>query len=504
MPTLWDYRAATLAEEGGVLGVQATTITLDPDITDRDAARSVIAARLYDDEKLSSAYSGQYVWASRWSDQRRTILRGYRVRYVAIFAPPTEGTYRLQFFGHGETESLPHSTSPLGVQQAIRRIDPEALGGVDVLKDPLGLMIDLGDRIGVGATAGRMVAPGGVGICLVNRDFTVPLKKGTVVLLSPRIPFESDDQVLGLHDCINLALADIREADLLPVVSAHSAANRPSVIRLSEVAPWLEADMVTGFFAPTNWSSVTTFRPPSSGSYLLQPVSSVDWQTIPAPLPYDATGSEIEAALRSVGGLTGLRVAPQHLAPQYDIIWETMHHQATIASSAGAIVGYTSERTREPYPTSIAPSYMGDFESDTFSDPGYGADQSWFIACRRPASTRICPQTYPRKSDGTFDTSREPIPGSYWVESVRGLQHDLDQARPPVEVVAPAALRYACLALANVAPAGEAQRWEALAQKQAMHAAAKVVYGRQHRRGYTTRGPAWPPLGEKAWGFFQP
>ena len=502
MPTLDEYRRRTLEEEGGVLGVLQTTVTLDPDLTDRDAARSVISARLYDDEKLSGAYGSQYVWVPRWSDQRRTLQRGYRVRYASIYSPPDSGSYRLQFYGYGQTREMPHATAPRAVEQEIRRLDPD-LSGVDVEEDPLGLLLHLDFRVGVGATAGRMVAQGGVGIALVNRDFSQALTRGTRILLSPRMPFETEDELLGLHQCINLALSDIREPDLLPVVSPYPSTQRPSVVRLRDLAPWLEADMVTGFFAPTDHVSVTCFRPPSSGTYLLQPVTAIEWSPTPTPLAYNATGAEIEAQLASVGAIGRIRVEPQGLSPQFDLIWQTMHHQATFLASSGAIVGYSSERLHDPYPTSIAPSYMGDFEADTFSDPGYPADQSWFVGCRRPSSTRICPQTYPYKADGSPDQSKEPIPGTYWVESVSGLVHDLDQARPPVEVVAPAALRYACMALANVSPAGEAARWEALAQKQAMHAAARVVYGKQLRHGYSTLGPSWPPL-DGSRGFWLP
>lgn len=503
MPSLEDYRRRTLEEEGGVLAVMQTSVTLDPDLTDRDAARSIISARLYDDEKLSGAFGSQYIWVPRWSDQRRTLQRGYRVRYASIFSPPPDGSYRLQFYGYGQTREIPHATAPRAVEAEVRKIDPD-LFGVEVEQDPLGLLLHLPFRVGMGASAGRLVAQGGVGICLVNRDFTQPLTKGTRVLISPRIPFETEDEVLGLHDCINLALSDIRETDLLPVASPYPAGQRPSVVRLHELAPWLEPEMVIGFYAPTDWVSVTCFRPPAAGTYQLQPVSALQWQPTPTPLAYNATGAEIEAALASVATRGRVRVEPQGASPQYDLIWQTMYHEATFVASSGAIVGYSSERLHDPYPTSIAPSFMGDFEANTLSDPGYGADQSWFVGCRRPASTKVCPQVQPFRADGSPDYTREPVPGTYWVESVTGLVHDLDQARPPVEVVASGALRYACMALANVAPAGEAARWEQLAQKQAMHAAASQVYGKQlHRR--VSRSPrAWPPLGEKAWGFFQP
>src|SRR5262245_36315478 len=445
MPTLDAYRQRTLEEEGGVLGVLATTVTLDPDLTDRDAARSVISARLYDDEKLSGAYGSQYIWVPKWSDQRRTLQRGYRVRYASIYTPPDQGSYRLQFFGYGETREIPHATAPSAVQTEIRRIDPD-LADVDVEADPLGLLIHLHNRIGMGATAGRLVAQGGVGIVLVNRDFTQALTKGTRILISPRLPFETEDEALGLHDAIRLALWDIREPDLLPVASAYPATGRPSVVKLKDLAPWLEADMVTGFFAPTDWLSVTCFRPPASGTYTLAPLTAREWTATPTPLAYNATGAEIEAQLASVLPLGRMRVEPQGPSPQYDLIWQTMQHEATFEPSAGAVVGYSSARLHDPYPTSIAPNYSGDFEADTFSDPGYAPDQSWFVACQRPAATRICPQSYPIRSDGSPDTARDPILGSYWIDSTSGPVHDLDQARPPVEVVAPAALRYACLA----------------------------------------------------------
>ena len=60
----------------------------------------------------------------------------------------------------------------------------------------------------------------------------------------------------------------------------------------------------------------------------------------------------------------------------------------------------------------------------------------------------------------------------------------------------------ACLAVANVAPAGEASRWEALADKAAMQAAARVVYGRQVYRRMSNR-PSWPPL-DGSRGFWLP
>jgi hypothetical protein len=495
LPTLEEYRDATLKEEGGVLGVMEGFVSLDPDLADREAARSLISAKLYDDEKLSGAFGAQYVWIPHLSDQRRTLTRGYRVRYATIFQPPPDGSYRLQCYGYGQTRELPHTSPASAIETAIRAIDPAEgeLIDVEVEPDPQGFLIHLPFRLGMGSTAGRMVAQGGVGICLVSRDFSVPLLKGMRYLLSPRIPFETEDELTGLHECINLALSDIDETDLLPVASPYPASQRRSIVRLSDIAPWLEADMVTGFFAPTTWASVTTFRPPASGTYVLQPHTARTWPTIATPLPYNATGQQIQDALRSVLATPSLHVQPAGVASVFEIIWESMYHEAHLDTTAGAITGYSSERTAAPYPIAVAPSFQSDFESDTFSDPGYGEDQSWFVECRRPADSKICPQTYPRRWDGSLDYTAQPCRGSLWIESVSGLVHDLDQARPSIEKVAPAALRYACMAIAAVAPAGEAQRWELMAAKMASVAASRVIYGKQIRRGYTTMR-SWPPL----------
>ena len=270
-------------EEGGVLGVMSGTVTLDPDILDTNAARSLNSAKLYDDEKLSGAFGSQYVWIPRYSDQRRTLVRGYRVRYATIFAPPKEGSYRLQFFGYGETRELPATSSAATIEADIHEISP-ALSGVDVTVDPLGMLIDLDFRIGIGCTAGQMVAQGGVGICLVSRDFSTALRKGTRWLISPRMPFETEDEILGLHECVNLALADIRETDLLPVAASLPYHQRSKVVRLTDIAPWLEADMILGVFAPTDWVSVTGFKPPTSGTYQLQPHTARVWPPTPGPV----------------------------------------------------------------------------------------------------------------------------------------------------------------------------------------------------------------------------
>jgi hypothetical protein len=476
MPTLADYRDEVLKDEGGQLGITEGEVDLDPDVMDRDAARSIISARLFDTEYLAAAYGGSYIWIPRWSDSRRAEERGYRVRYIAVFEPPSENTYRIQAFGFGETKALPRSATSATIQSELRAIH-EDLVGIEVFPHPDGHLIHLPFRLGLGSTAGRFTAQGGAGIILVNRDFSQALRQGDRWILSPRIPFETEDNIQGLHDCINLALSDIIVPDLLPVAATQPKHTRSNVIPLSSVAPWLTHKAITGYYAPTDWLSITTFVPPKSGSYTFTAQTALSWGPSLTPLPYNATGAQIEAAISGIVGSGRVAVEPQTTATSFQIGWRTLHHEARITPSAGNVTAYSTERLGDPFPIALTPNYRSDFEGSTLTDPGYPEDQSWFVEVRRRANQRICPQTWPRRSDGSMNTSAAPILGTQWVESTLGLRCDLDQALPAVEEVAPAALRYAFMALASASPAGEDARWQELARRAGVRSAAKQIYG---------------------------
>ena len=497
--TLDEYRWWTMQDEGGALGIKDATVDMDPEVLDRDAARSIISAKLFDSEYLSGAYGGTYVWVPRWSDSRRIEDRGYRVRFASIFEPPTSGSFRLQVFGYGETEAMPWQTSSSTIEDALNAIDPD-LADLEVEAHPSGHIIHLPFRAGLGSTAGRFVGQGGVGICLVNRDFSRPLAQGDRVLLSPRIPFGDEDNIQGVHTCINMALADITIPDLLPVVSDLPRSSRGSVLPLSSVAPWLEEDAIIGFYSPTDWLSISTFVPPTTGTYTFL-VETATVRGPSAPLAYNATGAQIEAALNAIWSPFRFAVEPSAAAPSYRIGLRTMHHQARVTPSAGNITAYKSERLRDPFPISLTPHYQGDYEANTLSDPGYAEDQTWFVAARRRAHQRICPQTYPRNAKGALDTTKAPIKGTEWIESVTGLVNDLDQALPEPQKVVPAALRYCFLSLAAASPLGEEEQWLEMARKSAGQSAAKLIYGVQERRPGRRTAVAWPQ-GEKSLPFF--
>jgi hypothetical protein len=152
------------------------------------------------------------------------------------------------------------------------------------------------------------------------------------------------------------------------------------------------------------------------------------------------------------------------------------------------------------------PYFRQDSNEATLSDPGYEEGASWFVGVRRRAITRVCPQTYPLRADGTLNMDADPIPGTEWIDSGTGLVNDLDQTFVTVGKVVPAAFRYCLAAIASSAQGGDQARWEAKGREAAMAAAAGMVYGRIQPRGNQAGrgGAGWVPLGNKAAGFFAP
>lgn len=491
-PTLAEYRAPILRDIGGVI---EGTVSLDPDITDFDAARSLISSRLYDNEKLSGAFGGEYTWVPRHGDSRRIEDRGYRVRYMTVIQPPDSGTYKIQFYGYGETRDIPASLPAANVQAIIRALDPEDLGTVDVVKNPDGtLSIDLKQRIGLGVTAGAVLGQSGVGICLMSRDFSQPLRRGVKWYLSPKIPFETEDGVTGVHACINQALNDVIIPDLFPIWFTLPQGQRPRSVSLRDWAPWLLPEQITGFYAPTDWQMTTVFQPPVSGTYTLTLQSWQQFGPFVTPLAYNASGAAIEASLRTIPGVQDIFVSPSASASSYTITWRTMFHNTRVVPSAGFVLSSRNDRMHDPFRTILQPSYLGDFETPTLLDPGYDAGHTWFVAVDRPGGSRVCPQTYPLRADGTLDTTKDPIKGTQWVESTSGLMNDLDQAYPPVEKVYLAGLRYAYGSIAAASPQGEQDAWLKKGQMAAAQAAGRIVYGPIKKRG-GGQAPGWPGAG---------
>lgn len=509
MPYLYEIRDAVLSYEGGYLGGFSGIVDADPDIDDLDAARSLISAKLYDGEKLSNAYGGHYFWIPKYADACRAEARGYRVRFITVFEPPLSGAFVLRFYGYGEIVEMPVGSPAEAIQQQVQELS-EDLVDVDVyLLEDGAYEFHLPQRIGMGSSAGRLRAAGGLGLLLMNQDFSQPLAKGTEWHCSPVIPFETADGIAGIHTCINNALYDYVFDDQYPVEAIGNPSTRDRAIQIGGIAPGLQPEEITGYYAPTNWESVITFVPPSSGVYSVSLKTSVAYGPHVTPLAYNATGAELEAALRSISGVprtasAGLvTVAPQGAASAYTITWRTMHHRATIVPTRGTVTSVDSRKLRETYGMSLSPYYQSAGGSPILTDPGYEEGVSWFVGWKRRGHTRVLPQTYPRTSDGTLDTDADPIPGTEWVDSMRGLENDLDYTFVPMEKLVPAAFRYCLTAIAAGTQGGDQARFEAKAHEAAVWAAGGVVYGPIEPRGNSAgRGRGWPPLGHKAAPFF--
>lgn len=509
MSFLNEIRDGLLAYEGGYLGGFKGLVDADPELTDTEAARSLISAKLYDGEKMSNAYGGMYFWVPRYSDGRRAEARGYRVRYITIFEPPPSGQFVLRFYGFGETIEQPVGAPAESIQSAIHEVS-EDLVDVEVSQDDEGdYLIHLPSKIGMGSSSGRLRSAGGLGIVQMNRDFSQPLPKETLWYGSPLIPFDNEDGMTGLHGCINEALETIVIDDMYPIASVGAAASRDRAIQISGLTPWLTADKITGYFAPTDWRAVITYMPPSSGVYTVAPKTVYTYDPSP-PLAYNATGAQLEAALRAmnlpaVTSTQNITVSPQGAASTYVITWISQHHEATIVPSAGLIVDYSSAWLRPPYGLTLVPWFQANSHQPVITDPGFPEGASWFIGNRRSARSKICPQTYPRKANGQLDVAADPIPGTQWVESDTGLEHDLDQTFVQVERVVPTAFRYVLAQIAANSLGGDQQRFDRDGHNAAVNAAAGLLYGPMTPRGNKVgRGYGWPPMGQKAAPFFLP
>jgi hypothetical protein len=259
MAFLSEIREAVLGYDGGYLGGYRGTVDADPDLLDPDAARSIISARFYDGEKLSNAYGGTYFWIPKYSDNRRAETRGYRILFSTIFEPPQAGTFVLSFYGYGATIEMPSGTPEESVEQSIHEVHPD-LGDTEVIQNPDGTLdIRLPKRIGMGSSSGRLRSNGGLGVVVMNRDFSQPLTKGTEWWASPSIPFDNADGITGINTCINDALYDLREEDLVPIESIGTPGQtRDNLVYVYSLFPWLEPDAIVGYYGPTDWESVTT------------------------------------------------------------------------------------------------------------------------------------------------------------------------------------------------------------------------------------------------------
>jgi len=501
MPTLEEIRSPVLAQIKGCL---TGTVDMDPDPLNGDAARSLISGRLFDGEKLADAFGGQYFWIPRYGDAVRVEDRGYRTRFTSVLTPPTTGSYKLTLYGYGVTNALSPSSSAAAIASAIHGVSPSDLAATEVTKNADGsFSITTFLRVGMSTSAGSLLSTGGMGICLMNRDFTVPLPKGTRWYSCPKLPFVSDDETNGIHDCINLALNDVYVDDLFPVTATLPWGQRPTVIQLSELAPWLLPEHVLGYYAPTDWAMTAVFVPPPSGSYTLTLGGWKDFAST-APILSSATGAQIEAALAAIPGIgQPPTVEPIGAATSFTIQWQTQYYKSTLTPSAGYIAMIRNDRLREPFPTTIGPYYRADFESPTVGDPGYVEGATWFINCRRPYGSKIAPQTYPLNANGIPDTTKPPIKGTEWVESSSGLVNDLDQTAAPIERVVLQATRYVFEAIADASPRGESQEWTEKAKQMGAQSAGRIIWGKSTRRG-PGRSPIYPGAalgasGAKSW-----
>ena len=243
-----------------------------------------------------------------------------------------------------------------------------------------------------------------------------PADQGDAFLLSPRIPFETED------DCWACTSPSTWRSQTSPTTiwcrssrpSRQPNAPPSSASRTSR--PGLRAAWSPVSLPQPTWRSVTVFQPPTSGTYLLRPQTLGCLESDPHPAGLGCTGAEIEIALQAVVGLANLRVVPQGPALRYEIIWHTQHHEATIVASAGQYVGYSRSgcatcirpRCRPRSPPTSSPT-----RSRIRATPPISPGSLAATAQTRPGSARDLPTAVGR--DARHDVRADP--GRQWVES---------------------------------------------------------------------------------------
>lgn len=99
------------------------------------------------------------------------------------------------------------------------------------------------------------------GALTVSAAFSEAVKSGVDVEIHTMLPPTTRNRVLGLRECLNLALAECWFPQRLPITGV---AGSPSY-SLSAYAEWLEADMVDELYGPALDSTLTPFPWPGFG-----------------------------------------------------------------------------------------------------------------------------------------------------------------------------------------------------------------------------------------------
>jgi hypothetical protein len=454
--TLRDYREEVGKRAGGFY---RGTVSINPDLTDALAQRSILCGDLFDLDKGSKGFSGSFAWVGKYKDQRRVRENGYRSLAYTVYTPPTSGTYTLTFYGFGVTAPIAFNANTTAIQTAISTVNPN-LTAVTVSAVGSNIILSLPDTIDMEISNGTMISQGGIGALEVNRSFTRALVLGDEFEIHGKIPVTDQDSLQGLNTFINMALHRVWFIDRFPITPGHNSRGVQTFFGLSEYDWLTSSKQIQAVFSPTDWTLVSIFTPPLSSTYTLSLTMGTGVYTT-APLAFDATGAQIQTALNAalVGSNTNVTVAPTTANATYTLtISSTRYATPTFSASAGTITN-TRTMNASPYRSSMTWNFQADGESP-YLDNYYGAQEgeSFFVEAYRPGYSWIAPQA----SYG--------VKGTEWSASRVGLVDDYDQAVPPLEDVGVVAYALMAKHLSLTGPQSETEYW----RREAKDAAAEA------------------------------
>jgi hypothetical protein len=476
MPTLKAYTDTLSAKLGGW---DSLTVSLDANIEDNMALRSVLTSGLYDSEKDPKSFAGNYVWSKRLREQRRVREHGYTISSLVTFTPPASGTYRLILYGYGQTALLSALATNAQIQAAIEAVHGLFVGTTVTGTSPRIIEFATTETIDVGITAGSIGNQNGIARLEVTQGFSTPLVKGDEVTIHSKLPVVDADGYQGLRSLVNLALRRMWFIDVFPITPVEYGSTRQSIFGTTQF-PWLTyKQQVIALFGPAAHRLVSTFTPPSSGSFTLSFLGAETLGPTASISVSGLTGQVLQDALRAISGLDFVEVSPLGASGSYTLLYEpTEYAQPAFSASAGTLIN-TVVRLEQPARAPHSWNFQFDANTPHLYAPGYMPGASFFVEAYRQGHSYICPQI-------DYNTV-----GTTWVDSTEGLSRDMDQAMPDLDSTVALAYYLACLQLASKGPQAETQYWENKALEAGRAAAFIKLYDLPmdvKPRGRRTRG----------------
>lgn len=433
---------AALRELGArkVGGWWSGTVDLPPSVTEADAMRVVLSARLARLERPPSDLSMAALWVGRYNQSRPVRSDSFRNLATLLFTPGvTNPTFT--FWGYGTVGPVALvGNDPIADAETLRGAISATPGleSVTVSSAGSGFRIEMPtEEYNAEVSAGTLT--NGFGRIEAASAWSSALPVGTAWELSERLPFEDDGTNSGWNYLVNRALSYTPAIAQIPYTTTETDPMLTRVITLTQ--PWLRTrNQIHAIWRPFRRILTATFTPPGSGSYDLTLEMGLASPLVVAGLAYDASNETIAGALASALGEANLPTGAGCTGSSTKTIrlTDVYYNDATIAASAGTIgsqeLVQADPRHRYDYFTFVPNRNVRTLELGAHLQPG----QSILIEASCSADLWTCPQADEQTLGTTWSTPATP-----------GLVYDLDRADCDEELASEILASLACLELAK-------------------------------------------------------